>query len=341
MGNSLDKALKTVMGGRVEKNLLINNQNLLIDVMKTKNIAMYYSIGGAVYAGVLLLMGPSAPAQTLFAGSYGSENITEIPTSGSQSVFASGLDYPTGLAFNGSGDLFEADQSSGKIYEYTPGYINGETPITFASGLNQPSEMAFNSSGDLFVNSAASTIYEFTPTGTKTTFISGLDGSSGLAFNSAGDLFVGINNGGNSGSAYISEITPQGVQTTYATGLYWPEELAFDGAGDLFVASGLGGTITKITPEGVQTTFASGLNLPYGLAINSAGDVFVADGGANQENGDITEFAPNGTEITTITSVSKPTALAFQGETLPVPEPSSIALLTAGTAILFLRRRKK
>ena len=47
-----------------------------------------------------------------------------------RSTFASGLDGPTGLAFNGAGDLFVADRVGDNITEITPGGAKS----TFASG---------------------------------------------------------------------------------------------------------------------------------------------------------------------------------------------------------------
>ena len=43
------------------------------------------------------------------------------------------------LAFNSAGDLFEADNGSGNIYEFTPGGAQS----TFASGLSNPFGLAF------------------------------------------------------------------------------------------------------------------------------------------------------------------------------------------------------
>ena len=65
---------------------------------------------------------------------HGSGNIYEFTPGGARSTFASGLDDPFGLAFNGAGDLFEADYGSGNIYEFTP----GGTQSTFASGVGPP-----------------------------------------------------------------------------------------------------------------------------------------------------------------------------------------------------------
>jgi hypothetical protein len=109
----------------------------------------------------------------------GSGNIYEFTPGGARSTFASALDFPTGLAFNGAGNLFESDEASGNIYEFTP----GGTQSTFASGLDFPAGLAFDSAGNLFEADALSGhIYEFTPGGTQSTFASGLSGPISLAF---------------------------------------------------------------------------------------------------------------------------------------------------------------
>ena len=96
-----------------------------------------------------------------------------------RSTFASGLNEPSGLAFNSAGDLFETDLGSGNIYEFTP----GGTRSTFASGLSNPNGLAFNSAGNLFeADFASGNIYEFTPDGVQSTFASGLPDPAGLAF---------------------------------------------------------------------------------------------------------------------------------------------------------------
>src|SRR5207244_1165205 len=118
----------------------------------------------------------------LFEGDAGSNTIFEITPDGTKSTFASGLSGPVGLAFDSSGNLFEADQFSGAIFEFTP----DGTKSTFASGLSSPIGLAFDSSGDLFeADQGSGTIFIFTPFGTKSTFASGLGAPSGLAFEHA------------------------------------------------------------------------------------------------------------------------------------------------------------
>jgi len=122
------------------------------------------------------------------------------------------------MAFNIAGYLFEADQVSGNIYEFTP---NGAS-ITFASGLFLPTGLAFDSAGNLFVSDANNngTIVKFLPNGASITFATGLgDHPHCLAFDGAGNLFLA--------SGGIQEFTPDGTHSNFASGLDSPMCLAF------------------------------------------------------------------------------------------------------------------
>jgi DNA-binding beta-propeller fold protein YncE len=286
--------------------------------MKTKISIIYHSLAAMVIAGAMLLLAVCpAPAQNLFVGCYGTQTITEIPASGPNITIAGGLNYPTGLAFDKKGNLFESDQFSGNIYEFAAGTW---AQSTFQSGLNQPSQLVFDRVGNLLVNTAGDQILEFTPDGRQSVYASGPGFSTtiGMAMNRDGDLFVGNLNGGEAGAGYISRVTRRGKISTYATGISYPSGLAFDDDGNLFVSSGNGyGTITKITPQGNQSVFASGLNQPAPIVFDRRGDLVVGDEGLYQEPGDITIFAPDGTKLAVNTSVNKPTSLAFQGMSLP------------------------
>jgi len=197
---------------------------------------------------------------TTFGGYYGTGGITEFISGGGQSAFASGLHYPSALAVNSAGDVFEGDYESGTITKFS----SSGSQSTFASGLIGLDEMAFNSAGDLFVSVYGNgfivdsgSIVKFTPDGTQSTFASGINSPIGLAFNSAGNLFVADQDDGT-----VYEYTPGGVKSTFASGLGAASGLAFNSAGDLFVADrSENNAIYKITPDGVISTFASGTNL--------------------------------------------------------------------------------
>src|SRR5205823_553105 len=178
-----------------------------------------YLFGRAICLGALSLVCSSAPAQNLFVSSDAAGgNIYELTPNGLRSTFASGLDLPTGLAFDSAGNLFVANVSkfiNGAIYKFTP--AGGRT--TFASGLTNPEAVAFDNAGNLFVSAFYSTsypggaIYKITSGGVRSTFAIGVSPFAPMACDSAGNLFVS-DFGGN-----IYKFTPSRVRSTFAPGV--------------------------------------------------------------------------------------------------------------------------
>ena len=70
----------------------------------------------------------AAPANTITGdlyvsldGQYGSSTIDGLDSQGAPTTLASGLDYPSGLAFDSSGNLYFADYSNAAIRMISPG----------------------------------------------------------------------------------------------------------------------------------------------------------------------------------------------------------------------------
>jgi sugar lactone lactonase YvrE len=273
-------------------------------------------------------------AQALFVNDLVGGNIYSYTTNGTRSTFAAGVGNPAALVFDSAGDLYESDITSGNITEYK---TNGATSVI--GNVGEAFGMAFDAAGNLFVSSqTGGDIVEFSTNGTSSVFAYGLGYLRGLALNSAGDLFVADDIGGN-----IYELTPGGASSTFATGIGNPSGLAFNSEGDLFVASE-NGAIYSYTPGGIRSTFASGLNAPWDLAFNSAGNLFESDNGNGYPGGaNIYEYTPSGVQSTFATGLYNPNGLAFQGLLLPVPEPSTYALLGLGALALLVavRRRRR
>jgi sugar lactone lactonase YvrE len=295
--------------------------------MKQASLAWVIAVTG-LFAG----FSTQARALTLFvANTFDTNGIVSFTSAGVGSAFASfGDDFPGGVAFDSSGNLYVAITSESGGQDHIEKFNSAGVGTTFATGVSQPRGLAFNSTGNLFVaNSNFDTIEEFTPSGVGTVFAdTDMNSPGALAFNATGTLFV-------ANEADIVEFNSSGVGTIFASsGLSGPTGLAFNATGTLFVAN-QNGYIQEFTPAGVGTHFVRlplGVD-PVGLAFNSTGTLFVTTT-ANT----IVEYSPSAVSTLFASSdLDVPTNLAFN----PVPEPPASVLL-AGTlgALLALGRRR-
>jgi sugar lactone lactonase YvrE len=224
---------------------------------------------------------------TTFAGTAGSEGSAD-GTGAAARFFG-----PYGMAVDGSGNLFVADNLNHTIRKITPAGVvttfagkaglSGSADGTGAAArFNSPIGVTVDRAGNVFVaDSQNGTIRKITPGGMVTTFAGtaglsgGADGTgaaarfrapSGIAADGSDNLFVGDDY-----NYTIRKITLAGVVTTVAgtagvsgsadgTGaaarFKSPLGITVDRAGNVFVADRWNYTVRKITPAGVVTTFA-------------------------------------------------------------------------------------
>ncbi len=183
-----------------------------------------------------------------------------------------------GIAVDGAGIVYVADQGNSTIRKITPAGV--VTTIAGAAGMfgsadgsgsaarfNAPDGIAVDSSGNLYVaDTLNSTIRKITSTGVVTT----LAGTPG-----------GIGSADGTGSA---------------ARFNYPDALTVAGT-TLYVAEAYNSTIRKVTSTGVVTTFAGTagafgnvngtgsavrFNSPYGVAATSTGIIYVADSGNHE-----------------------------------------------------------
>jgi sugar lactone lactonase YvrE len=221
---------------------------------------------------------------TTFAGQLGVSGAAN--GSGANALF----NMPSGLAFDGGGNLFVADTGNGTIRKITP----AEAVSTFAgiagsSGFadgaagsaqfNSPLGIAVATNGEVFVADSGNHCIRRISGGVVSTFAGSpqiwgsadatgtnaqFNGPVGLAIDARGNLFVSDAN-----NDTIRKITSKGVVTTFAGAagadgsadgvataarFRSPAELVFDQNGNLFVADSFNQTIREISTNGIVST---------------------------------------------------------------------------------------
>jgi sugar lactone lactonase YvrE len=250
------------------------NGNLWVTLFLQQAVAEYtasqLSAGGTVTPAVTLsgaagsLVDPTGLAfdahGNLWVANFGDSSVVEFPvgqlaSSGSPapavtiSASSGSLSAPSGLAFDGGGNLWVANFGNGTMVEFTSTQLaggGGLTPAvtisTTAGSLSSPLGAAFDANGDLWVANHADTVVEFTP--------SQLAGSGSPA--------------------------PAVTLSSTGSSLSSPTALAFDAGGDLWVAN-VGSGIVQFrasqlvvsgSPTPNVTVTGSSLSLPFGLAFD-------------------------------------------------------------------------
>jgi kumamolisin len=244
-----------------------------------------------------------------FAGSVG--NSGDRAGTGSAAEF----NYPSGLAVDGSGNVYVADYSNNQIREISPGgtvttpygAVNGGQGSTNGAGnsarFNNPNGVAIDPFGNIYVADTGNNLIRKISGGTVSTFASaGFNSPEGIATDSSGNVYVA-----DTGNNIIREITPGGVVSVLAgqngTAGYQdgnatstaefnaPASVAVDSNGNVYVADFgnscvreiSGGNVTTVAGQGGQAGYLDGLgtnslfNAPTGVCVDGSNNVYITD----------------------------------------------------------------
>lgn len=217
------------------------------------------------------------------------------------------LNFPLGVAVDGSGILYLSDGASNRVRRVD---ANG-TITTFVGGgirgsVATPYALAVDASGNLYIADQANhRIKKVDHAGTVSTVAGtgarGFSGDagpatsallnfpSGVAADASGNIYVA-----DSHNHRVRKVDPAGVITTVADGFSFPRGVAVDSAGNLYIADTGRCRIRKVDTAGIVTTVAgdgrcffgngdgipatsASLNEPEGVLVDASGGLFIAD----------------------------------------------------------------
>ena len=225
-----------------------------------------------------------------------------------------GLNQPNGIAVDGTGNIWTANQGGASISKFSTTGVAAATNGYPNAGLSTPKGIAIDGLGNVWVaNSGNNTVSEYNGSTFSSPSGGTLSTPTGIAIDSSNDVWV-ANNGNNSISEFVS-----GTGTQYpGGGLDNPLGIALDAFGNVWVADNAGTRISEFSSAGAALSgtggdTGGGLNGATGVAVDASSDVWVT----NQTGNSLSEFGNSGTAISgsglTGGGLSGPQGIAFDG----------------------------
>jgi sugar lactone lactonase YvrE len=201
-----------------------------------------------------------------------------------QSTVASGFSYPTGLAIDGAGNVYVADQDGLTVYKETPAANGTYTQSVVDGTLGTVAGVAVDGAGNVYIGRGGIGVEKETLSagGYVRSEIFYTFYASSIGVDASGDLFIATDDG-------ILKETPSGggyVQTTINDNneSRW---VAVDGLGNVYATIGFsGGTIWKETPSSgsyVASELATSAADVAGMAVDAFGNVYFSSDAATSE----------------------------------------------------------
>jgi streptogramin lyase len=265
------------------------------------------------------LMQPSAPFQPALTTAPNDWTVALKFTGG-------GLNAPSGIALDGSGDAWVANAGGNSITELssTGTLLTGAAGYTGNNSIFGAQAVAADTSGNVWVaDTLLSSIVKLTVSGgvvqSSTSYTAGgISGPTAIAIDNQNNVWVS-NFAGGSVTELNGSGTPVGSSPLTAGGtLQSPLQIAVDPAGSVWVTDNAASVVAEfasnqslLSGSGYSDT---ALLAPVGIAFDAAGHAWVADNGANS----VSLFGSSGGPLLSAPllggGLGMPTAVAVDGQ---------------------------
>ena len=199
-----------------------------------------------------------------------------------QSTIATGFAYPMGLAVDGAGNVFIADQDATDVVEETPSNGGYTRSVPF-SGLGNVESVGVDGSGNVYIGSLAYGLLEETPTafGYTVSTVLRTRYAFAIAADGSGNLYVSPND--TNANALFKETLANGAYTESVIGPTAGVAVALDGAGNVYTIQPFGDAIYKETLSGgtyTQSTLATLSGGAGPITVDGEGNLYVIYSGS-------------------------------------------------------------
>jgi sugar lactone lactonase YvrE len=275
---------------------------------------------------------PDLDAYLVFEG--GTNLSTVLETVSGPSV---NLGQPTGIALDGSGNIYVASPEIFSINIYPSGSGAAVAPSNTISPDVIPFGLAFDGKGNLYATDTQDNEVSVMEPGDFAQIASltndqttQLDQPAGIALDGNGNIYI-ANQASDAITIYPAEssgsVAPSVVISGANTGLAFPSGIVLDGNGNIYVSNKANDSITvyaagsngNVAPMATISGSNTGLDTPSAIALDSTGIIYVAnEGGFEGNNASVTVYpaGSNGNVLPgltiggTVTQLARPQGIA-------------------------------